>query len=183
MKTNRTWAECQRAWESLKESLRNSDQINQMIYNSICEGHRWPLVGVCLSIEEYERFTREGRNLKEIGGYCESGMQTHEDVRLFKNVGMHELGLTTPRKGYYKVVRINGETMTCYYNHDRGDAFLPEEVEINKKPLFNRASVGPKHTEIRVGDVIRVEDTTLVEQSYNGSTYTSYKVVWGLYNR
>ena len=171
MKTNRTWAECLQEFEAFK-------QKHQGRFIGI---HPCYPCGFCLSVEEYMKFRSEGRNTDIIAGYCESGRNTHENVRAFANIGIdHTLGLTTPREGYYKVVSVCGDTLTCYYNHDRGDAFLQEEVEISSKPFFNRASIGPKTT-INIGDVICVDSTTLVELSYNGKPYTSYKVVWKFY--
>jgi hypothetical protein len=173
MKTNRTWEQCLQEFEVFKQ--KNQDRILKII-------PYFPL-GFCLSVEEYLRFKSEGRNTDIIAGYCESGKNTHENVRASANWGIeHTLGLTTPRKGYYKVLAIDGEMLTCYYNHDRGDAFLQEEVEISSKPFFNRASIGPKAT-IKVGDIIQVDDTKLVERTWNGSSYTTYSVTWRFYNR
>jgi hypothetical protein len=184
MKTNRTWEQCLQAWVSYKENLRTQGNAGAHIYEQICKGIRWPMIGVCLSVKEYQRFTREGHNLDQIMGYCESGSQIHDHVRMYKNTGIeHTLGLSTPRKGFYAVIGINGGDLICYYNHDQGDDFLPEEVVINRSPLFNKASQGPTYDDIKVGDIIQVDDTKLVERTWNGSSYTTYSVTWRFYNR
>jgi hypothetical protein len=61
--------------------------------------------------------------------------------------------------------------------------FLSEEVVINRSPLFNKASQGPTYDDIKVGDIIQVDDTKLVERTWNGSSYTTYSVTWRFYNR
>lgn len=185
MRTNRTWATCLQDWENYKEKLRNSADplVRKIFYEPINKGIKWPMIGICLSIEEYQRFVAEGRRIEDIMGYCESGKQTHEDVRLAKNVGMSTIGLTTPRNGFYKVVAVSGDDITCYYNHDRGDAFLDETVEISSKPLYNKASVGPKAYRIKAGDIIKVEDVDLVELTYNGNPYSTYKIIWDFYKQ
>ena len=61
--------------------------------------------------------------------------------------------------------------------------FLPEEVVINRSPLFNKASKGPAFDDIRIGDIIQVDDTKLVERTWNGNNYTTYSVTWRFYNR
>ena len=104
MTSDRTWAECLQTWENSKENLRTSsnDVVRSVIYPPVARGVRVPLVGICLSISEYQRFKREGRNLDEIMGYCESGNDVHEEVRRAKNMGIiNSIGLTTPRKGFY----------------------------------------------------------------------------------
>ena len=35
----------------------------------------------------------------------------------------------------------------------------------------------------KVGDIIQVDDTKLVERTWNGSSYTTYSVTWRFYNR
>lgn len=182
MKTNRTWAECLEAWENYKEEMRTSTDpiIRNVLYKPIADGVKIPMIGICLSVEEFQRFTKEGRYLDQIMGYCESGAQTHDDVRKSMNMGINTIGLTTPRKGYYKILAIHGDNLICYYNHDRGDAFLQEEVEISSKPFFNRASIGPKTT-IKVGDIIHVDNTKLVERTWNGEKYSTYSVTWNFY--
>ena len=49
--------------------------------------------------------------------------------------------------------------------------------------LYNKASIGPKDYQLRVGDILHVkEDVQLVEGKYDGEAYTAYKIVWDYKN-
>lgn len=141
----------------------------------------FPPFGIELSLQEYSQFKKEGRTIHSWMFWCKSGNEIHELARLYGPIG--GIGLYTPRKGYYKVVGIEGEgndaRLVCYYNLLSSNEFLEEEdekVRVKQKPLFNKRSscAGP----IDVGDIIHVKSTELVEDMYDGRTYQAYKIIW-----
>lgn len=151
-------------------------------------------------IDDWKLCYDNGIDLASTDIYCESGKRTHEKVRESYNlnvIGVHPtydneneqrahwgdtIGLKTPRKGFYKVIRISddGKILNCYYNFKRGDAFLEELVEINREPFYNKSSIGPKHALIQVNDIIEVMDTRLSENIYEGQSYKAYCIVWNI---
>lgn len=141
----------------------------------------FPPFGIELSIQEYSQFKKEGRTIHSWMFWCKSGNEIHELARLYGPIG--GIGLYTPRKGYYKVVGIEGEgndaRLVCYYNLFSSNEFLEEEdekVRVKQKPLFNKRSscAGP----IEIGDIVHVKSTELVEDIYDGRTYQAYKIIW-----
>ena len=141
----------------------------------------FPPFGVELSLQEYSQFKKEGRTIHSWMFWCKSGNEIHELARLYGPIG--GIGLYTPRKGYYKVVGIEGEgidaRLVCYYNLFSSNEFLEEEdekVRVKQKPLFNKRSscAGP----IEIGDIVHVKSTELVEDIYDGRTYQAYKIIW-----
>lgn len=185
----RVWEECVAEWEKCKQGFKS----NKAIYDMIEAGSvpaSFPPIGVCLTTAEYNQFKSEKRDLQKIQGWCYSGKNFHATVRLFSHfpngndstgVG-NMIGLKTPRKGFYRVIDVlddNERTLVCYYNYHDSDEFVEEEVEISSKPLYNKASIGPKDHLLRVGDILHVkEDVQLVEAKYEGEIYTAYKIVW-----
>ena len=150
----------------------------------------FPPIGVCLTIAEYNQFKSEKRDLQKIQGWCYSGKSYHATVRLFSHfpngndstgVG-NMIGLKTPRRGFYRIIDVLDDkerTLVCYYNYQNSDEFVDEEVEISSKPLYNKASIGPKEHLLKVGDILHIkEDVQLVEEKYDGEVYTAYKIVW-----
>ena len=141
----------------------------------------FPPFGIELSLQEYSQFKKEGRTIHSWMFWCKSGNEIHELARLYGPIG--GIGLYTPRKGYYKVVGIEGEgndaRLVCYYNLFSSNEFLEEEdekVRVKQKPLFNKRSscAGP----IEIGDIVHVKSTELVEDIYDGRTYQAYKIIW-----
>lgn len=141
----------------------------------------FPPFGIELSLQEYSQFKKEGRTIHSWMFWCKSGNEIHELARLYGPIG--GIGLYTPRKGYYKVVGIEGEgndaRLVCYYNLFSSNEFLEEEdekVRVKQKPLFNKRSscAGP----IEIGDIVHVKSTELVEDIFDGRTYQAYKIKW-----
>ena len=131
----------------------------------------FPPFGIELSLQEYSQFKKEGRTIHSWMFWCKSGNEIHELARLYGPIG--GIGLYTPRKGYYKVVGIEGEgndaRLVCYYNLFSSNEFLEEEdekVRVKQKPLFNKRSscAGP----IEIGDIVHVKSAELVEDIYDG---------------
>ena len=185
---NRSWEECLQEWEDYLTFLKMSEnKVSKAILEMIEKGlepSAMPPIGICLTVDEYNTFVREGRTLKEIYGWCESGKEIHERVRLVCHNCINYddiIGLETPRKGFYKVIDIDsGYDIKCLYNYRRYAAFSDEAVTIKPKPLYNYASEGPKRYNLRVGDIIEVkEDVQIVECGYDGDFYRAYKIVWG----
>ena len=151
-----------------------------------------------VSIDDWQLCYKNGIDLASTDIYCESGKRTHDRVRESYNcrvVGIRPtydnenerqkhlddtIGLKTPRKGFYKIINISedGKMLNCYYNFKRGNAFLDEIVEINRKPFYNNASVGPKQDIIQVNDIIEVKDTDLVDIEYDGLPDKAYRIIW-----
>lgn len=151
-----------------------------------------------VSVDDWQLCYKNGLDLASTDIYCESGKRTHEEVRKSYNskvVGIRPtydnenerqkhlgdtIGLKTPRKGFYKIISISedGKILKCYYNFRRSKAFLEEIVEINRKPFYNNASVGPKQEIIQVNDIIEVKDTDLVDIEYDGLPDKAYRIVW-----
>ena len=169
----RTWDECLKEWAENK--------LDSRIKN---------MFGIHLTIEEYNIFKKEKRNIEQIHGWCNSGKYIHEMERLCSHLPSSDnpsgvgnnIGLKTPRKGFYRVIDVLDDkecTLVCYYNYHDPDEFVEEEVEISSRPLYNKASIGPKDHLLRVGDLLHVkEDVQLVEAKYDGKVYTTYKIVW-----
>ena len=175
------WEEYKRMWADEVERLRNSeDEIDKLCYKYLEEGlimSRIPPVGVELSIVEYKELKDAGYNLNEIHGWCYSGRAIHERVRPY------DVGLNTPRKGFYFVRQIirDKSIFVCYYNYKDCKEFLEETVEISKIPFYNYVSTGPVKQQIGVGDIIEVSDQPILkEYSENGHNKNSYKIVWSL---
>ena len=116
---------------------------------------------------------KNGESTNEIVGYTHIHVATY---RLLDHIGIY-----TPREGYYKVLRHEGNFLICYYNCKRGDVFLEEEVKITRSNFYNKSSVGPNE-EISEGDVINVKDSELITRMYDDESYQTYKIVWNFYN-
>lgn len=148
------------------------------------------MFGIHLTIDEYNIFKKENRNIEQIHGWCNSGKYIHEMERLCSHLPSSDnpsgvgnnIGLKTPRKGFYRVIDVLDDkecTLVCYYNYHDPDEFVEEEVEISSRPLYNKSSIGPKDHLLKVGDILHVkEDVQLVEAKYDGKVYTAYKIVW-----
>lgn len=183
---NRSWNDCVEEWENYMLWIKSSDMpINKSYSNTLSSGLRpfsFPPIGICLTVDEYNLFTNEGRDLKQIFGWCESGEFVHTQLRLIQNIDISRyIGLDTPRKGFYKIVEIctDNKTYKCYYNYQRSNVFNNEIVIIRKQPFYNYVSDGPKDEEIMWNDVIEVkEDVQSVDCEYQGDYYKAYRVVW-----
>lgn len=187
----RDWEEYKHIWVNELERLRNSeDPLNKKIYTFIeqsMEVNCVPPIGIELSVAEYSRLRKAGYDLKEIHGWCYSGKDMHERVRLISYIEesgrTKKIGVTTPRKGFYYVRGVNKKdaVLSCYYNYQNHDEFLSETVEISRGPFYNYVSIGPKQQSIGVGDIIEVKtDPILVEYSKNGNNLNAYKIEWTL---
>ncbi len=169
----RSWEECLKEWDENKLDYR----VKSMF-------------GIHLTIDEYNIFKKENRNIEQIHGWCNSGKYIHEMERLCSHLPSSDnpsgvgnnIGLKTPRKGFYRIIDVLDDkerTLVCYYNYHDSDEFVEEEVEISSKPLYNKASIGPKEHLLKVGDILHIkEDVQLVDEKYNGEFYTAYKIVW-----
>lgn len=169
----RSWEECLKEWEENKLDYRVKNMF-----------------GIHLTIDEYNIFKKEKRNIEQIHGWCNSGNYIHEMERLCSHLPTKDnpsgvgnnIGLKTPRKGFYRIINVlddNERTLVCYYNYHDPNEFVEENVEISSRPLYNKVSIGPKDHMLRVGDILHVkEDVQLVESKYNGELYTAYKIVW-----
>ena len=169
----RSWEECLKEWDENKLDYR----VKSMF-------------GIHLTIDEYNIFKKENRNIEQIHGWCNSGKYIHEMERLCSHLPSSDnpsgvgnnIGLKTPRKGFYRIIDVLDDkerTLVCYYNYQDSDEFVEEEVEISSKPLYNKASIGPKGHLLRVDDILHVkEDVQLVDEKYDGEVYTAYKIVW-----
>ena len=176
----------QRTWEEVNAEYRAYFERRQKENPNIQNKNggtplEFPPFGIELSIQEYSQFKKEGRTIHSWMFWCKSGNEIHELARLYGPIG--GIGLYTPRKGYYKVVGIEGEgndaRLVCYYNLFSSNEFLEEEdekVHVKQKPLFNKRSscAGP----IEIGDIVHVKSTELVEDIYDGRTYQTYKIIW-----
>ena len=185
------WEEYKHLWSEEVIRLRYSEnRLDKMKYSFLEEGLEMsciPPVGIELSVMEYRQLKETGYNLHEIHGWCYSGKDMHERVRLTSRIvesgRTKNIGMTTPRKGYYYVRKVCKENaiFLCYYNYQRSDEFIEETVEISKIPFYNFVSIGPKKQSIGVGDIIEVKtDPVLVEYSKNGHSLNSYKIEWNL---
>lgn len=189
----RSWEECVAEWEKCKQTFKS----NKAIYDMIEAGSvpaAFPPIGVCLTIAEYNQFKNEKRDLKKIQGWCYSGKSFHAMVRLFSHlpngddsIGVgNMIGLKTPRKGFYRVIDVLDDkerTLVCYYNYHDPNEFVEEEVDISSRPLYNKASIGPKEYQLRVDDILHIkEDVQLVDAKYDGEVYTAYKIFWDYKN-
>lgn len=192
---NRTWKECVDQWEAQKQYYTSSEtRLHKSIAELLNKGlvpSSFPPFGIELTVFEYKEFKKEGRDIKSIEGWCESGIYIHQCVRRRHNSGLdffdensNWMGERTPRKGFYKVISKSddGKILNCYYNYKRGNAFLEEIVEINRKPFCNKASVGPKQDIIQVNDIIEVKDTDLVDIEYDGLPDKAYRIIWDFIN-
>lgn len=194
--TNRTWEECIDQWEAQKQYYTSSEtRLHKSIAELLNKGQvpsSFPPFGIELSVSEYKEFKKDGRDIKSIEGWCESGIYIHQCVRCRHNFGKdffdensNWMGERTPRKGFYKIISISddGKTLSCYYNYKRYNAFYEEIVEINSKPFYNKASVGPKQNIIQVNDIIEVkENAQLVVCYYGGNHYKAYSIIWEFIN-
>lgn len=184
---NRTWDDCVEEWNAYVSCLRQSkNMLAQMILKMIESGldtaSFFP-IGICLTVDEYNIFKSEGRNLKEILGWCESGNDIHERLRLTHNMSRFDdncIGLSTPRKGFYEIVEVcSDNTVKCHFNYRRFTVFNDDIVTIRRQPFYNYVSVGPKTSDLYVGDIIEVkEDVSLVDCFYNENSYKAYRLVW-----
>ena len=189
----RTWEECKREWEAELERMRNSnDEYSQKVVPLLeigLEPFCFPPIGINLSSSEYKGFIQLGRDLKQIHGWCWSGKDIHERVRLNTKMPTSDNptgtgnppGVKVPRKGFYKVLEVNNDkTIYCYYNYKDFDCFVEETIIIiDARKLYNLHSIGPKQHNIHAGDIIWVKkDPALVEQNYKGKYSNSYKIEW-----
>lgn len=176
----------QRTWEEVNAEYRAYFERRQKENPNIQNKNggtplEFPPFGIELSFQEYSQFKKDGHTIPFWMFWCKSGNEIHELARLYGPIG--GIGLYTPRKGYYKVVGIEGEgndaRLVCYYNLFSFNEFLEEEdekVRVKQKPLFNKRSscAGP----IEIGDIVHVKSTELVEDIYDGRTYQAYKIIW-----
>lgn len=178
-KTIRTWEEVNAEYRTYFERRQkeNPDIQNKNGGTPL----EFPPFGIELSLQEYSQFKKEGHTIPSWMFWCKSGNEIHELARLYGPIG--GIGLYTPRKGYYKIVGMEGEgndqMLVCYYNLFSPNEFLEEEdekVRVKQKPLFNKRSscAGP----IEIGDIIHVKSTELIEDMYDGRTYQAYKIIW-----
>ena len=132
--------------------------------------------GIELTPSEYRYFREHGFDLDRIAGWCMSGRDAHEFMRLIAPAPGYsadaseedwsgeiiDLGMLAPRAGFYKVVKIDDVKADCYYTRSRTLDFLDEIVTINLEPLYNkRSSRGPKDWKIKEGDIINVMRTSV----------------------
>ena len=188
----RTWEECKKEWELKLDSFHNSnDEYSQKIVPFLEMGLKpssFPPIGIRLSVEEYKIFLQQGHNLMQIHGWCWSGKDIHEAVRINTKLQTKDnptgtfnpSGTKVPRKGFYKVMEMHDDkTLCCYYNYKDYDVFVEEIVLIDGRKLYNSHSIGPKQHNVQVGDVIWVKkDPTLIEQMYKGKYSNAYKIEW-----
>lgn len=177
----KAWEEYKRMWTDEVERLRNSeDELDKLVYKYLEEGllmSRIPPVGVELSIAEYKELKEAGYNINEFHGWCWSGREMHERIR------PANLGLQTPRKGFYFVRQIVADKsiLICYYNYKNCSDFLDETVEISRVPFYNAVSIKPKVQNIGVGDIIEVKCAPeLILHSENGKNLNAYRIEWNL---
>ena len=101
--------------------------------------------------------------------------------QFMKKLG-NNTGTYTPNKGFYKIIevkvyekvpdgRVFEQALITNFDANSSSDFSTEDVLINTRPFFNRASIGPKSTVFKVGMIIHVtEETTLINNTY--------RVVW-----
>lgn len=188
----RSWEECERLWqEKYSEYAKQETEFAKIIFPLLECNHEpstMPPIGICLSSEEYMRFKEEGRDFKKIHAWCWSGQEMHATMRMHLNapsmakIGEPIVGPLTPRIGIYKVVRMDSDSLYCYYigkdirDEDNNFDFLEEIVEINPSPLYNYYSKGPKDYDIVTGDIIIVTDNQL--KQLHLSEGKTYSITW-----
>lgn len=175
----RTWEELEQLWFNMyREYEKQEGQVPSVM----------PPFGVCLTTKEYAHYKSEGRNLRKIHAWCWSGREMHATMRMHLNtpsmakIGEPIVGPLTPRIGIYKVVRMDSDSLYCYYlgkdirDVDNNLDFLEEIVEINPSPLYNYYSKGPKDYDIVTGDIIIVSDNQL--KQLHLSEGKTYSITW-----
>lgn len=175
----RTWGELEQLWfDMYREFEKQEGQVPSVM----------PPFGVCLTTEEYAQYKSEGRDFKKIHAWCWSGQEMHATMRMHLNapsmaeIGEPIVGPLTPRIGIYKVVRMDSDSLYCYYigkdirDEDNNFDFLEEIVEINPSPLYNYYSKGPKDYDIVTGDIIIVTDNQL--KQLHLSEGKTYSITW-----
>lgn len=199
----RTWEELEQLWLDVfhkyeKKESEDDSKMHKMLSQGLVPA-TMPPIGVCLTAEEYARYQFEGRDFKKIHAWCWSGRDMHETMRAHLNTphwityGENIVGVTTPRQGIYKIVRIESNDedipvkLFCYYlgqevkNKNNELDFLEEIVEINASPLYNYYSDGPKSSILEVGDIIAVHKNRL--QKLHRSSGSAYAITWTIENK
>lgn len=175
----RTWGELEQLWfDMYREFEKQEGQVPSIM----------PPFGVCLTTAEFAQYKSEGRDFKKIHAWCWSGQEMHTTMRMHLNapsmakIGEPIVGPLTPRIGIYKVVRMDSDSLYCYYigkdirDEDNNFDFLEEIVEINPSPLYNYYSKGPKDYDIVTGDIIIVTDNQL--KKLHLSDGKTYSITW-----
>ena len=167
--TARSWEQCLEEWNCKlnKSNISNSS---------------FPPSGICLTVEEYNTFINNQKDISLINGWCESGIFIHEKMLDYnQSLDLNYIGKNTPRKGFYKIVGVSPEkgTLECYYNFRRGRSFNKEIVTIRIQPFHNKVSIGPTYKTITSGDIIKVKDhIKLIDCEFQGEFYKAYCINW-----
>lgn len=199
----RSWEDLEELWLDMYHKYEKQEtEYDGIVFKMLSQGQvpaAMPPIGVCLTAEEYARYKSEGQDFNKIHAWCWSGRDMHETMRLHLNTpnwvtyGENIVGVTTPRQGIYKIVRIesnNEEIPTklfCYYigkevkNENNELDFLEEIVEVSASPLYNYYSDGPKSTILNVGDVIAIQKNRL--QKLHRSSGSTYAITWTIENK
>lgn len=188
----RSWDELEQLWLDMYHKYEKKEtEYDEVVYNMLSQGlipSAMPPIGVCLTTEEYALYKSERQDFKKIHAWCWSGRDMHETMRVYLNtpsmtkIGEPIVGLLTPRKGIYKVIRMDSSSLYCYYlgkdirDEDNNYDFLEDIVEINPSPLFNYYSKGPKEYDIATGDIIIVTDNQL--KKLHQSEGKTYSITW-----
>ena len=159
-------------WNSVIEKELNMDQSGR-----VCA---FPAHNI-ISVDEYMVCRKYNLELEKISCCCESGLEAYRQMLKLYRVTIGLMSYGTPIEGYYKVIGEKDNGYICYYNYRDGESFLEDEIVVHKRPFFNKRSESNVY-HISVGDIISVENLSLVEDIFNGEVYKAYKVVWSVIN-
>ena len=136
---------------------------------------------LCLNSDEYNICIKHGIDKSQIIclGHSQNAHSYSKPVFI---------GTYTPRKGFYKIVRLEKNVKIPYYPNiiinaiyakfkdNYSDDFIGTEVLINSKPLYNYNSIGPKNIKLEVGQIIEIKSTSLESGDHN----KYYKIDWNV---
>ena len=120
-----------------------------------------------ISVHDYEILQKNNIQLEHSWWSCVSGSKEYQDrckMTFFENSNFHTAS-GTPIVGYYKIIRIEGNEVFCYYNSANADEFVTQEVCINRHQLFAPDSEGNRNY-LYEGDIMHVESIQLVNNRY-----------------
>ena len=157
-------------WNSVIEKELNMDQSGR-----VCA---FPAHNI-ISVEEYKVCKKYNLDLEKISCCCESGPVVYRQMLKLHRATVALMSHGTPIKGYYKVIEERDNSYVCYYNYCNSESFLEEGIVVHKRPFFNKRSISNTY-QINPGDIVFVEDLSLVEDIFNGESYKAYKVVWNV---